>query len=579
MVIITVASALPWAVVAVLDAIDGNYRTTEIIIMRLVLSTSCLLLAYTTGMLFIVVLWINIAYYGEDGRYDEVATVLVLLIFNLWHVSRNVRGWLQYIALRKLRPCFEQMQRNLACSAPLMPDEQRDRVLVQELERLRISDRLIDNDWNRNTPFLSPFYRLKGGVPPVSQQGHRSQLSRKHRADDVVQSPRNDFAWDRTEEVWAVAAWRAWWTQDTSLPDVFVTDLTAPSSLNCNDLQSLADGLLSNGVGPSWPKTRDVVDSCSPGNPKITSAEQWAQCLTTYHCEQGQQDTRGDSLRRVTNFSNASGIAVVVREKTHYPPNRMSSLWYNTATFEEVYEEKRKEVRQMYEVGQLVMPSWSSWLQIASDIGKHQPIYACDTKLINFAGELASASLIMARYPDKYRELVELIYEDGLRARWTFGWSGLLACFSHLWTLERIHIAMLNGLSLLALSKTAEVKDIDESVRSMMYGYAAFAVSDRAVGKKIAQDRKKELLRRYKEDRGRTCRGSGVCATRLACIWLGLPAEASHMDGLPAFSTGWCSEYLERNPGNQKPEHGNSHDDVEMRHGSSNVWRYPYSHT
>lgn len=127
-VVVTVASALPWAVVAVFGAIDRSYRTVDVIVARLLLSTACLLLAYTSGLLFIAVLWIYITRHCEDGRYD--AAVLVLLIFNLWHVSRNIRGWLQYFALRKLRPVFEKVQRNLAKSVPMEPGQRRDAVCV-----------------------------------------------------------------------------------------------------------------------------------------------------------------------------------------------------------------------------------------------------------------------------------------------------------------------------------------------------------------------------------------------------------------------------------------------------------------
>lgn len=199
-----------------------------------------------------------------------------------------------------------------------------------------------------------------------------------------------------------------------------------------------------------------MIDPTSPEHCTISTREQWAECLSRYN-ESGQQDNSGDMLRRVTNFSNASGIAVAVREKTRYPPNRLPSLWYNTARFEEVYEENSVAMHETHTAEQLVMPCWSSWLRIAHDIAPHLPVYSNDMKVINFAGELASASLIMARYPLKHRDLVTMIYEDGLKARWTLGWSGLLSCFSLLWTLERIHIAMLNGLSLLAMSQVEDV--------------------------------------------------------------------------------------------------------------------------
>lgn len=594
---ITVASALPWAVVAVLDAIDSSYRTASMIQNRLIMSTCCLLLAYISGIMFLVVLSVNIVNGIEAGRHDEVATVLVLLIFNLWHVARNARGWMQFFALKKLTPFFQGVQRYLAVSAGRDPND--THVCVQGLTRLRISNRLIDNDWNQSTPFLSPFYKIRcsfGGISPgVASPGIASRVMNRggterqptfggHRAADSFGDPAALPALvpDKTEEAWAVAAWRAWWTQDTGLLHWQVNNLSAPESFRCDKehRKPNVENLLTRQRGPSWPTDRPVIDTKSEGQPTVTTREQWANCLLTYGTAEGQQDTHGECPSSVVNFNTAAGIAVVVREKTRFPPNRMSSLWYTTARFEELYEEKAQEVRKMSEFRDVLFPSWTSWLNIAQDVGTHlsRPVYLSDSYLINFAGELASASLIVVRYPEKYRKLVDQIYEDGLDARWTFGWSGLLACFTQLWTKERIHIAMLNGLSLLALNSGQEVEHIDPNVRSMLYGYAAFAVSTRAVGKRIAEDRKVELLRRYTTESGKTCRGSGVCATRLACSILKIPAEASHMDGLPAFATGWASEYMEFKPGNQKPEHGESHDDVEMKHGSSNAWRYPHSH-
>jgi len=337
---------------------------------------------------------------------------------------------------------------------------------------------------------------------------------------------------------------------------------------------------------PVFPKKRAVIDDAT--GREITNKQQWAECLVNYGWDaerdggiQGQQDTHCAQLPALVNVYNARGIAVMVHEKTHRQPNRMCALWYNTARFEDVYDEVRDYVRVHTEYKDIMLPSWGSWLRIAQDIGTHlqRPVFLSDSHLVNFAGELASASLILVRFPDKFKELVDQVHQDGLNARWTFGWSGLLACFSQLWTKERIHIAMMNGLSLLALNAEENVTDLDENVRSMLYGYAAFEVSDRAVGKRIAEDRKAELLRRYTLNKGKTCRGSGVCATRLACMALGIPGVASHMDGLPAFCTGWASEYLERQPGNQTPEHGATHDAIEDVHGSSNVYRYPHSHT
>jgi len=316
-------------------------------------------------------------------------------------------------------------------------------------------------------------------------------------------------------------------------------------------------------------------------NQRILNKRDWAEALITYGGKEGQQDTHGEALPPVASVYNASSIALLIREKTSHLPHRMSALWYSTAKFEEVYDEKAFDMAILTNYPEVMFPKWGGWLRIARDISEDgvSQLTATDRTLTLLAGELASASLILVRYRSKYRQLVDQIHADGLNARWTFGWSGLLACFSHLWSKDRIFIAMLNGLSLLALNLSTDVEDIDPNVRAMLYGYAAFAVSDRAVGRRIAQDRRDELDRRYAKDKGKTCRGSGLHATRLACRTLGLPAEASHMDGLPAFSTGWAGEFLERKPGNQTPEHGNTHDQVERRQGSSNALRYPYSHS
>lgn len=126
----------------------------------------------------------------------------------------------------------------------------------------------------------------------------------------------------------------------------------------------------------------------------------------------------------------------------------------------------------------------------------------------------------MIAYPAKYKELVEQIYKDGLNARRTLDRSGLSACISSLWTRERIYIAILNGLSLLALQSADHACDIYENIRSMFYVYAAFEVFDRVVGKRIAKDRTAELLKRYTINRGRTCRGTdSVLLAWLAELW------------------------------------------------------------
>jgi len=46
----------------------------------------------------------------------------------------------------------------------------------------------------------------------------------------------------------------------------------------------------------------------------------------------------------------------------------------------------------------------------------------CNSWRVGFLGERL--------YPAAFQRLCDQVYEDGRRARWTFGWSGLLACFT-----------------------------------------------------------------------------------------------------------------------------------------------------
>lgn len=543
-VAITLLTALPWTIVAVFDAIDDKYRTRFATALRLFASSLCLVLAYTCGLLFSVLLTIQMLNEPRGDRYDEIATILVLLVFNLWHVSRNCRGWLQYAAIHNIKPMFCTVQTSFAKS---FPSDVSTGHCIQGLEQVRISNLLIDNEWNGRSPFLSPFFRI-----------HAS-------------------SGDTAAEAWATAMWRAWWTQDTMVSGpINVLDISVPDHFLCDATHRFPNVERLMETNPCWPE-RDVIDERT--NSIIKNKKHWAEALCEYGTSEGQQDTHGEGIPNVITTGDASGIAILVHEKISRLPNRFCALWYNTSRFEEVYGGKIDDLRRDSKVAHILFPQWSNWLKTAQDIASNlpRPMFLSDTQLVNYAGELASSSVILVAYGGKYRELVEQIYQDGLNARWTFGWSGLLACFSQLWTKERIYIAMLNGLSLLALVSADRVSDITENVRSMLYGYAAFEVSDRAVGKRIAEDRKAELLRRYTLNKGKTCRGSGVCAIRMACKTLGIPAEASHMDGLPAFCIGWCSEYMERKPGNQTPEHGADHDEVERLMGSSSAWRYPHS--
>lgn len=245
-ILCTVTSTLPWAVVAVWDAIDSSYRSRLSVGIRLAASSAFLTVAYLTGMFFAAALLVNINEAEDNSRWDELATILVLLIFNLWHVSRNVRGWLQFFALFRLRPYFRFLQRRFALSFPgpasnneedeatmqhldntcatsssssrspdtgqasFLPRSSRRRKYqpyIASLSALRISERLIDNDWGKNAaPFLNPIMALTPYVLETRRQ---------------------------VREAWSTALWRAFWTQDTKVGGVEAPGLMAPDYLEC----------------------------------------------------------------------------------------------------------------------------------------------------------------------------------------------------------------------------------------------------------------------------------------------------------------------------------------------------------
>lgn len=195
----TLVTTLPWGIVSLWDAIDSSYRTRLFVAMRLALSTFFLVLAYTAGLLFTISLTVQTleSKPNTDGRHDELAAVLVLLIFNIWHVARNVRGWLQYYALTKLRPTFKRVQGNFGSSIQACENDSRvdsnldlkapkPSINIVGISKLLISNRLIDNDWGSETPYLSILTNLTGPEPRTA-----------------------------IRENWAGTMWRAWWTQDT----------------------------------------------------------------------------------------------------------------------------------------------------------------------------------------------------------------------------------------------------------------------------------------------------------------------------------------------------------------------------
>ncbi|OSX72828.1 hypothetical protein BU14_0402s0008 [Porphyra umbilicalis] len=155
--------------------------------------------------------------------------------------------------------------------------------------------------------------------------------------------------------------------------------------------------------------------------------------------------------RPLLDTAGTRGVVTLVYEKTAHVPHRMSSLWYGTTTFTDRF---REAPRRADGGGRsLRIPSLSSGRVMVVGIGECSPVplYLSRMDLENYACELAATSLLLARYLTACKRLCDQIYEIGRKARWTFGWSGLFACCSNLWTRERVYVAAANGLSLLAL--------------------------------------------------------------------------------------------------------------------------------
>lgn len=225
-ILLTVAITLPWAIVPICDAIDSKYRTIRATAWRLVTSSLLLAVSYAAALFFII----------QEGIVsgDESIAILVLFIFNLWYVLRNIRGWLQLLALRRLKAAFALMHNNIFSSFPaeLVGDS------TSHIGKVLVSERLVDNDFMSDTPFLQPFPKLYGN-PKVDQNLSGYSEERKYQIQTV--------------ETFAVAIWKAWWTQDISILQA-KHDLSANSRLthgitfypNTDNLDASPGGKLSS---------------------------------------------------------------------------------------------------------------------------------------------------------------------------------------------------------------------------------------------------------------------------------------------------------------------------------------------
>lgn len=191
-ILLTVATVFPWAIVPICDAIDYKYRTRRAIFWRLVMSAVLLAVSYAAAVIVLVDQGVSLS----NG--DESIAIIAFLIFNIWYVIRNLRGWLQYLALYRLIPAFEKMQNSVEESLPA----QLQRSKRKGIHQMLVSERLVDNEFNSDTPFLNPW-------PESRAKPHRGGKESK-------QSPENKRIY-KNREIFASTIWRAWWTQDVSI--------------------------------------------------------------------------------------------------------------------------------------------------------------------------------------------------------------------------------------------------------------------------------------------------------------------------------------------------------------------------
>lgn len=192
-VLLTIATTFPWAIVPICDAIDSKYRTIRSTALRLLLSSILLTASYGAACIVII----------DKGVHsdDESIAIIVLLIFNAWYVLRNIRGWLQFYALRRFIPAFTTMQASIHSSFPAHL-----RANVKNgIHSLLVSERLVDNDFASDTPFLQPFSKRS----VEQRKPERTNMARKY-SEETRRTIRNS-------EIFAVATWKAWWTQNISI--------------------------------------------------------------------------------------------------------------------------------------------------------------------------------------------------------------------------------------------------------------------------------------------------------------------------------------------------------------------------
>lgn len=96
----------------------------------------------------------------------------------------------------------------------------------------------------------------------------------------------------------------------------------------------------------------------------------------------------------------------------------MTLLWYRRERFEDLYS------RLFFGLDERVGPrmksdAFSTWKEISFDIARRltDPLHLSGEELVAYAGELASASILPTEFPSEFRDLVDIVYEDGRTGR------------------------------------------------------------------------------------------------------------------------------------------------------------------
>ena len=227
------------------------------------------------------------------------------------------------------------------------------------------------------------------------------------------------------------------------------------------------------------------------------------------------------------------GLRTVLAYVAKTVPHRLTNAWYFTDTWDDMAN-KAPTINGLGDKWIPLPPEKSGWNEIASYVAREN-VNATGLSAMEsyrYTGRILAASNIIAYYHETYMGIVEKVLHCGKVARWTYGWSGRLSCYSAFFTKEHVYLALLDGITLLAILKN---KHNHRSVIQLLTAFASFTIMEERCCMDVLKARQDELVYRYTKDKGRTCRGSGLKAIRDTCALLDIPAACSKLDGHPAF--------------------------------------------